>query len=815
MAGGFSGLLNAPTGSGKTYALWFGALARVWSRRDVLSGKGPCILWITPLRSLSKDTQKALQYTLDGLQLNWRAELRNGDTPAKDRARQKNRPPEILIITPESIHILLTRKDGARWFSHIDTVVVDEWHDLLGSKRGIQTELALSRIRGLAREAGHAEPVVWGISATLPNLEEAAGVLLGSGAREEQVCIVRSAVQKKINLKTLLPRSIERFPWAGRMGLPMLQEVLEIVYRSRSTLIFTNTRAQTEVWYQNLLLYGEDLAGQIAIHHSSLDIGIRRWVEDSLKEEKLRAVVCTSSLDLGVDFAPVETIIQIGSPKDISRIFQRAGRSGHGPGRESTLYFVPTHSLELVDASAVQYGVLQGEIEGRAPLLKPLDVLVQYLVTLAVGDGLDAARIKEEVRSTHAYRSLTDAEWDWCLYFLTTGGESLSAYNEFSKLKPGEDGLYRVPDRGAAMRHRLSVGTIVGNVSLKVKFLGGAYLGTVEEAFFSRMKPGEVFWFGGRALEIVKITAGEILVRKALRGKGSIPAWAGGRMPLSTTFARLLRMKVHQLALQQDLDTELQQLAPLVEIQQTSSVVPREDEFLIEYFRTREGWHLCFYPFEGRYIHELLASLVAYRIAVTRPISFSLGMNDYGFELLSDLELDVEGVLELDLFSAENLEADLRQSINEAEMARRKFRDIATIAGLVFTGYPGKPQIGKHLQASSGLIYDVLQQYEPGHPLLEQAHREVLDFSAGQSRLAATLGRIGRQNLVLKRPPRPTPLSFPIVVDRLREKMSSESLEEKVERLASQLEALALGKRAEGRKMERARQKEGHDLSSV
>jgi len=817
MLEGKSGILNAPTGSGKTYALWLGAMAKLWPEIETKNpgSEGIKVLWITPLRSLSKDTQKALQLAANELKTGWNVELRNGDSSTSDKNRQKKRKPDCLIITPESIHILMSQKENAQWFSQVEVVVVDEWHDLIGSKRGVQTELAIARIRSLVMEKGKPGPVIWGISATIPNLDLACHVLLGSRFESDRskVCIVKSNIRKKLNIKTLFPASIERFPWGGRMGLPMLPEILEVIYASNSTLVFTNTRAQTEVWYQNLLLYGEDLAGRIAIHHSSLDLEIRRWVEDSLKDNKLKAVVCTSSLDLGVDFAPVETIIQIGSPKDVSRIMQRAGRSGHSPGRESKVYFVPTHSLELVDASAVHYAVAHEIVEGKNPFQKPLDVLVQWMVTLAVGDGMDPDKMLVEIRSTYCYRNLTNDEWDWCLLFVTRGGQSFAAYDEFSKLVMAEDGRYRVPDKRIALRHRLSIGTIVSSVSLKIRFMGGGYIGTVEEDFFSKMNPGNVFWFGGRPLEIIKITAGEVLVKKATHGKGAIPSWGGGRMPLSSTFAQLLRMKVNQLALGENLDKELSELAPLVEIQKLWSAVPLENEFLVEYFKTRDGYHLCFYPFEGRYIHEILASLVAFRIAATQPISFSIGMNDYGFELLTDIELDVEELLSMDLFSVRRLEEDLKQSINEAEMARRKFRDIATIAGLVFTGYPGKVQAGKHLQASAGLIYDVLVQYEPDNLLLDQAHREVLDFTSENSRLVDTLNRINAQKIVLRLPPKPTPLSFPILVDRLREKLSSESLEDRVERLAQQLEAVAAGKKDGGRRMERNKTKEGHLFS--
>jgi len=803
MQSGKNGVLQAPTGSGKTLALWLGALIRLWPE---IKGKekGIRVLWITPLRSLSKDTQKALQESCDELKLGWKVGIRNGDTPTAERTRQKKNPPECLIITPESLHTLIAQSDHSQWFQVLEIAIVDEWHDLLGSKRGIQTELALAYLRKLVAHKDRSL-LTWGISATLPNLKQAAEVLLGPGQPYE---IVKADIKKELQFQTLFPSNIERFPWGGRMGLPMLQEVLEVIETSESSLIFTNTRAQTEVWYQNLLLFGNDLAGKIAIHHSSLDLEVRRWVEDALKDSKLKAVVCTSSLDLGVDFAPVETIVQIGSPKDVSRIFQRAGRSGHGPGRVSKVFFVPTHSLEMVDASAIQYALQHQIIESRNPLKKPLDVLIQWLVTLAVGEGFTEEEALETVRSTHAYQELEPEEWQWAMFFITNGGTSLNAYDEFSKVEWIRD-RYRVENKQIARRHRLSIGTIVGSVSLKVKWMGGGYLGTVEEAFFSKLKIGDVFWFGGRALEIVRINPMEVLVKKAVRGKGIIPSWGGGRMSLSTTFSDLIRMKVNQLAEGDFADRELAELAPLVEIQNQWSVVPREGEFLVEFFKTRDGFHFCFYPFEGRYIHEILASLVAYRIARTRPISFSIGMNDYGFELLSDQEIDPEEMLSLDLLSARNLEEDLKSSINEAEMARRKFRDIATISGLVFNGFPGVAQTNKHLQSGSQLIFDTLTRYDPDNLLLKQAHDEVLDFSVENSRLVQTLERIARQKIRLTFPPKPTPLAFPILVDRLREKLSSESLEERVERLAAQLEAFAKGKKEGARTMERNKKKEG------
>lgn len=805
MREGKSGILQAPTGSGKTLALWLGALGAMWETRNE-KNKATRILWITPLRSLSKDTRKALQESADEMQLGWTIAIRNGDTPSAERSRLKKRPPECLIITPESLHTLIAQKGHVSLFQNVAFVIVDEWHDLLGSKRGVQTELALSYLRQLRKKPGKSL-ITWGISATLPNIVEAANVLLGP--EEKNAAIIKPDIKKVLRFQTLFPSDIERFPWGGRMGLPMLQEVLEVIEQSESSLIFTNTRAQTEVWYQNILLFGNDLAGKIAIHHSSLDLEVRRWVEDALKDSKLKAVVCTSSLDLGVDFAPVETIIQIGSPKDVSRILQRAGRSGHGPGRVSSVYFVPTHSLELVDASAIQYAIGHGLIESRHPIRKPLDVLGQWLVTLAVGEGFEASEAWHAIKQTWSYQQLSEDEWQWILFFITQGGVGLGSAADFAKVTLSE-GKYQVLNARTARRHLLSIGTIVSSVSIKVKFLNGGYLGTVEESFFTKMKEGDVFWLGGKPLEIIRFQAMEVLVKKATKGKGPIPSWGGGRMSLSTTFSDLIRLKMNELAQGNFQEKELAALEPLVEIQKKWSLIPGSDELLVEYFQSRDGYHLCFYPFEGRYINEILASLVGYRIARTRPISFSIGMNDYGFELLSDQELDPEEMLSMDLLSLHQLEEDLNSSINIAELARRKFRDIAIISGLVFNGFPGAGQQNRHLQSSSQLIFETLLRYDPDHLFLKQAHEEVLDFAVEQSRLVQSLERMSKQKICLTRPPRPTPLAFPILVDRLREKLSSESLEDKVLRLSQQLEAFARGQKSGGRSMEHSRTREGH-----
>jgi ATP-dependent Lhr-like helicase len=784
MLAGRSGLLNAPTGSGKTFALWLPILAADFARKGEASfepGQGLQALWITPLRALSQDIAQACQQACEGWGLPWRVECRNGDTAPSVKERQRRQMPEGLVTTPESLHVLIAGRQHADRFRSLRVVVIDEWHELLGSKRGVQVELALAHLRALVPGLQ-----VWGISATIGNLAQSLEVLLHP-AQGEGV-IVRSKLGKRIEVESLLPETVERFPWAGHLGIRMAKQVLEKIAASRSALIFTNTRAQAEIWYQTLLQEQPELAGLLAMHHGSLSQELRAWVEEALHQGSLKAVVCTSSLDLGVDFRPVDTVIQIGGPKGIARFLQRAGRSGHGPGELSRIFFVPTHSLELIEAAALRQAVEQGIIEERRPLEQPLDVLIQYLLTLAVGDGFHPAQAWAEARNTYAYRELDEADFRWALDFIRTGGSSLAAYDEYRKVEVDEAGVYRITDRAIARRHRLSIGAIVSETSLTVKFASGGRLGTVEESFISQLSPGDTFWFGGRCLELLRVRNLEVQVRKSSANKGAVPRWMGSRMQLSSQMSALLRAQLDDYLRQDFRSPETELLRPLFDLQSQLSALPSPRQCLIEAIRSREGHHVFVYPFEGRVVHEVLAALCAWRMAQIRPISFSIAMNDYGFELLSDQEPPLAEALEAGLFSTWQLGPDLQRSINETEMTQRRFREIAAIAGLLFKGFPGKAVSSKHLQASAALLYRVFREYDPGNLLLAQAYREVLDLQVDEERLRSVLERLGGQAQLLTRPPRFTPFCFPIMVDRLRERLSSEKLEDRVRRLTQQLE---------------------------
>ncbi|HEX6223832.1 MAG TPA: ligase-associated DNA damage response DEXH box helicase [Chryseolinea sp.] len=778
---GESGLVNAPTGSGKTYSLMLPTLLefiRDNANYKTKKNNGLQVIWITPIRALSKEIELSGKRIIDGLELSWKVGVRSGDTPLSERAKQKLKPPELLITTPESLHLLLAQKGYEDFFANLKAVIADEWHELMGSKRGVQVELALSRLKTIVPGLK-----VWGISATIGNMDEAIAALLGNYYQEQKFKVIKAQIEKKVEVASIMPESVEMMPWAGHLGIRLLQQVVDIVKQSTTTLIFTNTRSFAEIWYQKMLDKAPELSGLIAMHHGSISQELRSWVEDQLHEGKLKAVVCTSSLDLGVDFRPVETVIQVGSPKGVARFLQRAGRSGHQPGAVSKIYFVPTHSLELMEAAALREAIKQKVVEDRLPYIRSFDVLMQYLMTLAVSEGFKPDEILPEIRTTFSFASITDDEWYWLLNFITTGGDSLQAYDEYRKVVI-DQGIYKIENRAIAMRHRLSIGTIVGDSSMFVRFVSGKYLGTIEEYFISRLGPGDVFWFAGKNLELVRIKEMEVHVRKSNRKSGAVPSWQGGRMPLSSQMSAMIRYKLAEVVEGREQDVEMKFLKPLFDLQKYRSHLPGKHEFLIEYFKSTEGYHVMMYPFEGRFVHEGMAALMAYRIAQIQPITFSLAMNDYGFELLSDQPIPIEEAIETDLLGSDNLMTDIQASINSTEMARRKFRDIAAISGLVFKGFPGKPVKDRHLQSSSQLFFDVFHDYDAHNLLLRQAFEEVMDFQLEEARLRRALDRIATQKIILTTPDKPTPFGFPIMVDGMREKLTSEKLEDRIKRMA-------------------------------
>ncbi|HZV98184.1 MAG TPA: ligase-associated DNA damage response DEXH box helicase [Methylophilaceae bacterium] len=800
VADGESGLLHATTGAGKTYAVWLAALNCFAGTTHAKSKHAPSltVLWLTPMHALAADTERSLQAPLNDLDIGWTLGLRTGDTNSAERAKQSKRLPTALITTPESFTLQLTRPDARDNFSGLRMVVVDEWHELIGNKRGVQVQLALARLR-----QWNPRLIVWGLSATLGKLEHAMEVLVPQGGGR----LVQGKVPKELRVDTLLPAEIERFPWAGHLGISMLPQVVQEIESSTTSLVFTNTRSQAEIWYQAILEARPDWAGLIALHHGSLDREVREWVELGLKEGRLKAVVCTSSLDLGVDFLPVERVLQIGSPKGVARLMQRAGRSGHAPGRPSRVSIVPTHSMELVEAAAAKMAIAARKVEARRSPLKPLDVLVQHLVTVALGGGFMADDLLAEVRSCWAYATLTQEEWDWALAFVQNGGSSLQAYPDYRRAIPDEEGVWHVPDAHLARRHRMSVGTIVSDSSMSVKFWGkgGKSLGSVEESFIARLKPGDHFLFGGRLLELVRVQDMTAYVNRAKGKRPAVPRWNGGRMPLSTELSDAMVARLGEASRGIFDGPEMQLVKPLLDIQLDWSALPTENNLLAEIMQSREGWHLFLYPYAGRSVHLGLASLLAWRVSKHQPNTFSIAVNDYGFELLSATKIDWEAHLTTELFSTEHLLEDVLGSLNAGELAKRRFREISRISGLIFSGYPGAPKSTRQLQASSSLFYDVFRKYDPGNLLLTQAQQEVLRQELEVERLENTLLRLQTRQIQIQYIQRPTPFGFPLLVERFRENLTSEKLADRITRMVRDLEKAAGGEIDEDELREQAR----------
>ena len=768
----YSGMVIAPTGFGKTYSVFLAVITDFLNNPDNYKD-GLQLLWITPLRALAKDIAKAMTEAIDEIGLDWKVAVRNGDTPQAERVSQTKKMPEILIITPESLQLLLAQKNNHRFFKNLKCVAVDEWHELLGSKRGVLVELALSQIISYQKKLK-----IWGITATIGNLDEAMEVLIPYPIKKTKVV---AKEKKKIDIIPIFPDEVEILPWAGHLGAKLVDKVVPVILHSNTTLVFTNTRSQAEMWYQLLLKEYPDFAGQIAIHHSSIDRELRIWIEENLSSGYLKAVISTSSLDLGVDFKPVDTVIQVGSSKGVARFLQRAGRSGHSPFETSKIYFVPTHSLELIEVSALKEAVKQKIIEPRTPVVMVFDVLIQFLMTLAVGDGFEEKPLFERIRSTFAFSEITPEEWQSILQFITVGGGALKNYEEYHKVII-EDGIYKVKQRRIAMLHRMNIGVIVSDAMLKVKFLGGGYIGMIEEYFITRLKPDDKFILAGRVLEISHIKEMTVFVRNS-KGKAIIPSYLGGRLPLTSHLSHFLRLKLSDSLQAESSEKELKFLHPLLVSQEQNSHIPKDDEFLVEMIQTRDGHHLFMYPFEGRLIHEVMAALIAFRISKITPISFSMAMNDYGFELLSSQEIPIDEDILKDILSKENLIQDVMSSVNATEMARRKFRDIAVISGMVVQNYPGIQKSNKSLQASSGLIFNVLEDYSPENLLLKQAYAEVFNQQIDEHRLMNAFKRIENSKIILKFANAFTPLSFPIKVDSLRQSLSSEDLDSRIMRL--------------------------------
>ncbi|MEM8502095.1 MAG: ligase-associated DNA damage response DEXH box helicase [Cyanobacteria bacterium P01_D01_bin.1] len=770
---GKSGIIQVPTGSGKTYGAVMGPIAQMVSEGG---SSGLQLLYITPLRALSRDIEDSIRRPIEEMDWLITVESRTGDTKSSVKSRQIKKMPNILITTPESLAVLLSYQNSAKRFGHLRCVILDEWHELMSSKRGTQTELCLSRLRQLTPSVQ-----TWAISATLGNLQEAAEAATGLGS---DPVIVRSKIERDTVIKSVLPASVDSFPWAGHLGLRMFEELVEALDIKRSTLIFVNTRSQAERWFQALSFAMPEHEHQIALHHGSIDFDTRLAIEAGIKSGEIKWVVCTSSLDLGVDFQPVERIVQIGSAKNLARLLQRAGRSAHMPGGTSEVFFLPTNALELLEISAFRRGLAAGEIESRHTLNKPYDVLLQHLVTLACGDGFSPDETLRSIQKTFSYQHLDSEEFDWIVNFLENGGKCLGAYPRYKKIVV-EEGVYRITDSRISRMHKMSIGTITGNQQVKIAYAKGGPIGRVEENFVSRLKKGDVFFFAGRQLEYFQMKDMTLYVKNAKKKSSVVPVWSGGYLAISDQLSRYIRAEITQ-AKEGNVSAEVECIMPILATQDRISHLPEADQFLIECCRTREGQHLYVYPFEGRNVHEGLGFLWAYRFSQIQKATFTVSVNDYGFEILAPKDYPFESLFSTDFFSTRNLYEEIKESLNISELTQRRFRSISQVAGLVFKGYPGSKKTANQVQISSSLIYEVFTKYEPDNLLLVQAEREVIEEQLEEPRLTAALKRIQGMELIWMTVRRPSPFGFPLLVERLSSRLTSESLRDRIERLKQQ-----------------------------
>ncbi|CAM3532863.1 ATP-dependent helicase Lhr and Lhr-like helicase [Bordetella sputigena] len=786
--GGESGLLHTPTGSGKTLAAFGGPLLEALAALDDAAearpagGEGPKVLWVTPLRALAVDTTRALNEITQALRLPWTVALRTGDASARDKRLARQGKADVLVITPESLALLLSYADTAPRFRALRCIVVDEWHELLGNKRGVLLQLCLARLRRLSPGVR-----IWGLSATLGNLDEARDVLLPHAPRS---ALVAGARPRRIRISTLLPPSDRGLPWAGYLGLSQLPRVFKRLFDVRASLLFTNTRAQAELWHRALESIWPEDPSTLALHHGSLDATLRAATEQGLRDGRIRCVVATSSLDLGVDFPAVDQVLQIGSPKGVARLMQRAGRARHRPGESGQVICVPAQALDLIEYAAARQAIERGEIESRTPPRGSLDVLAQHAVTLALGGGFDADDLYAEIRDTHAYADLDAATWQAVLDFIVQGGRALGSYPEFRRVEIDGDGRYRVHDRRIALRHRLSIGTITADGAVAVKYLRGGGLGSVEEGFLARLRPGDRFQFAGRTLQLARLEGMTAYVRRAKGGDGPVATWQGGRMPLSTQLAHEVEALYEQAGTQGSAAApEMRAVEPLLRILRHLGALPGRGRLVAEQLGTRRGMHLFIYPFAGRFVHEGLAAMMALRWGRLRANTFAYTVNDYGLMLTLAEPAELDEPLLRYLLRVDGMEDDLSAGVNLGELARRQFREIARVAGLLTPSFPGRELRSlRQVQASSGLLYDVLRRYDPDHVLLAQAEREVFEIQLEAPRLLAALQACGRRSLVLRQPGALSPLSFPLWMESLRGQLSTETWQERVKRAAAQLE---------------------------
>ncbi len=745
---GENALLIAPTGGGKTLAGFLPSLIQLHRAPH----EGLHTIYVSPLKALAVDIARNLTIPAEEMGLGIRIETRTGDTPANRRARQRQDPPQILLTTPESLTLLLSLPDAAEMFGKLRCVVIDEIHALAGTKRGDQLALCLSRLSTLAPEMRRV-----GLSATVAH-PRALAAWCARDANPDLVRVVRVTGGEAPQLSVMLPEG--RLPWGGHMGLASMPEVYERLTEAGVTIVFVNTRAQAELCFQALWRLNEENL-PIALHHGSLTIEQRRKVEAAMAAGKLRAVVATASLDLGIDWGAVDQVIQVGAPKGVARLLQRVGRANHRMDEPSRAILVPANRFEVIECRAAIEAVGAGEVDGEPPRPGGLDVLAQHILAMACHAPFLPDELYGEVRSAAPYAGLSRQDFEDTLRFVEDGGYALSGYERFRRLFRDYEGRIHVRGPQVARQLRMNLGTIVEQPLLKVKLRGGPVLGEVEEYFISTLEPGDTFMFSGQLLRYERLEPSAAIVSRGGEGDPRVPVYGGSRMPLTTHLARRVREILSNPRRWRGLPDAVREWLAM---QRHRSEMPPLDGLLIEVFPRGPRWFMVAYCFEGRLAHQTLGMLVTKRMERMglAPMGF-LG-TDYVLATWSLHEpIDPEALFEEDLLGEE-----LEEWIAESSMMRRTFRNIATIAGLLEKHHPGAEKSGRQMTMSSDLIYDVLRRHEPDHILLRATRAEAAGGLTDIARISTLLAR-ARGHIRVRRLESVSPLAVPALIEEGRE----------------------------------------------
>lgn len=787
-----STLLIAPTGAGKTLAGFLPSLVDLCeAKKSERKGAGLHTLYISPLKALSVDVARNLQTPIREMGLKIKAETRTGDTPVSKRTRQRSRPPEILLTTPEQIALLLAHPDAPFLFADLRTVILDELHAISGSKRGDLLCLDLARLRKLAPEL-----MTIGLSATVARPSELRAYLIAQDAPEERLVLADVVVAKGgAEPEIEILEDAEPAPWSGHSARYAMPAVYEAIKRHSLTLIFVNTRMQAELVFQELWQLNDDTL-RIALHHGSLDVGQRRKVEAAMAEGHLDAVVATSTLDLGIDWGDVDLVVHVGAPKGSSRLLQRIGRSNHRLEEPSRALLVPGNRFEVLECRAAHEAACAGVQDVALSRNGALDVLAQHILGVACQAPFDPGDLFHEVRSAAPYCSLGRATFDRVVAFVATGGYALQAYEKFARLRPEPDGRLRVANGRVAQSYRLNAGTIVESPLIKVRLvgrrgrapsgaranaarplMGGRVLGELEEYFIEQLTPGQAFVFAGEVLRFEGLKDTEAFASRAAAHDPIVPSYNGGKFPLSTHLAERVRAILHDRRAWRHLPTPV---SDWLALQDERSSIPQAAEVLVETFPRSGRYHLVAYPFEGRLAHQTLGMLLTRRLERAGAMPMGFVANDYGLSIWGrrDItEMIDQGRLVLDrLFEEDMLGDDLETWLSESSLMKRTFRYCAVIAGLIERRHPGKEKSGRQVTMSTDLIYDVLMRHDPGHILIEAARADAATGLLDIARLGDFLKRI-RGSIRHVPLDRVSPLSVPILLEIGRESVGQQGRE--------------------------------------